>query len=299
MKNSNAFDAYELNSKIIKSVADILADPLAILINNCFSSGTFPSTMKYSVVLPVLKKGSTDDINNFRPISIIPILGKIIEIILKQQLYNFLESNSLLCPGQFGFRKNRSTTQALLKVVSDIVEGLEKGKHSQLSLCDLSKAFDCVSHVILLQKMYFYGIRGLALDFFESYLGGRTQCVRLGGDLSNRKNISHGVPQGSVLGPLLFLIYINDLYYCTSPIKSVFFADDTTFVSQSTNLENVSTLAVDILNVAQVWFTSNKLKINIEKNQSLIVSSKTNIPQEIASNYLACNLMIDSTGLLI
>lgn len=135
-------------------MADIIDKPLASLINGCFYAGTFPNALKLSVVTSVFKKGNTDDLNAFCPLFLIPVVGNIIENIVKKQLHSFMEVISLLCSGQFDSRKKMSTTKAFLQLVADKVKGLEKGKHSQLEFCDLSKTFDCVSHNILYEKLH-------------------------------------------------------------------------------------------------------------------------------------------------
>ena len=277
LKNSNSLDVYDLNAKIIKSIVDIIAAPLTELFNICIMQGVFPDTFKYSRVVPVFKKGDDSSPENYRPISIVPIFGKIFEIILAKRLANYLESNLLLSSNQYGFRSGRSTTQAVLKVVRDIVGGLEKGQHTAITLCDLSKAFDCVSHTTLIEKMRSVGVRGLPLDIFKSYITNRKQCVSINNKNSDFINITFGVPQGSVLGPLLFLIYVNDLPQFMNPDRSILFADDTTLICSNDNINNLMLDSINNESKANIWFTSNKLKLNQEKTQRLIISSNKNI----------------------
>lgn len=211
--------------------------------------------------------------DNYRPISIIPIFGKIIEIILKKRLYKYLESNSILCKCQFGFRIGCSTAGAVHKVVQDVVEGFEAGEHTAVALCDLTKAFDCVPHDILLRKLERYGIRGLPLVFFKSYLDNRSQSVIINDKMSDFKINKHGVPQGSVIGPVLFLMFINDINYFISPNKCVLFADDTTLIISHKNFAKLDSLLATLEKKVESWFTVNKLKLNNNKTQKLFISS--------------------------
>lgn len=272
LKNSNSTDIYDLNTRIIKDTLDFLVIPLTHLANACFEEGIFPDVFKVTRVVPIFKKGNVEEIDNYRPISIIPIFGKILEILIKTRLDNFLDKYSLLNNSQYGFRRNRSTIQAVHSVVRDVVGGLEEGRHTAVTLCDLSKAFDCVSHDTLLEKMTYYGIRGIPLLLFESYLRNRQQCVNLNNSVSDFEFIKYGVPQGSVLGPLLFIIYINDLYYHLLPEKCVFFADDTSLICSEKNKVNLSLTIKNMERKAESWFSSNNLKLNKEKTQQITFS---------------------------
>lgn len=277
LKHSNSIDVHELNSRILRETSDIILLPLTILINLIFSTGTFPDIFKYSKVIPIYKKGDSSCLNNYRPISIISIFAKIVEIILKQRLTNYFESNLFLTDSQFGFRKNRSTFQAVQSVVGSIVGGLERGEHTAITLCDLTKAFDCVSHDLLLEKLSYYGIRGTAYSLIKSYLTNRFQRVNYSGINSDFNMVKCGVPQGSVLGPLLFIIYINDICSFMSPNKCVLFADDTTLICANKNVTDLAQNSSEILVKASNWFSINKLKLNEDKTQEIIFSSNVNI----------------------
>ena len=179
-------------------------------------------------IIPIYKAKDKKDISNYRPISLLPVVSKILEKVVHKNWYTFLEKNKVVYASQYGFRKNRSTVNAITELVCHITNAIEN-KQSTLSVfLDLSKAFDTIDHNILLHKLEFYGVRGLALNWFQSYLTDRKQYVLYNNVQSQTLDITCGVPQGSVLGPLLFLIYVNDIANCLTHSKLISFADDTT-----------------------------------------------------------------------
>ena len=256
--------------KLLLLIPDLIILPLCKIINTSFTTGKFPDALKIVKVIPIHKGGSTDDVNNFRPISLLSIFDKIIEKLMHKRLYEFLENNNILFKNQFGFRKQNSTIHALIQITEQIRESMEKGKFGCGIFIDLRKAFDTVNHKILLKKLEHYGVRGTFLQWFESYLTGRKQYVYFNGHSSDQKDISCGVPQGSVLGPLLFLIYINDLPNISETLKFFLFADDTNIYYEADNLKDLERIVNKELKWLNQWLSVNRLALNISKTNFVI-----------------------------
>lgn len=227
LKNSHSPDTYGFSSHLLKTIIGYIAEPLAFLINQCLNSGVFPDELKKARTVPVFKKGNPDSPENFRPISILPVLSKVFEVVIKHQLVDFLEGENILSPAQHGFRKSRSTVSAVASLIEEVLGAYEERESVALVMCDLSKAFDVISHDILLAKLWKYGVRGSALKTFESYLRGRSQVVSVGGACSAERSVNHGVSQGSILVPVLFLVAVNDIDSFLNN-STVLLADDTT-----------------------------------------------------------------------
>lgn len=277
LKDSASLDIYDLGSRLLKEISDIIAEPIATLFNNCISEGVFPDAFKLAKVLPLHKGGDNAVLDNYRPISIVPIIGKTFEKILKVRLTNYFENNGLLSDGQYGFRTGRSTIQALRCVVDSVVEGIESGCSAAVTLCDLSRAFDCVSHRLLLRKLSLYGIRGPPLSLLRSYLMDRKQCVVVDGLRSDFLSVKQGVPQGSILGPLLFIIYINDLCNFVAPSKCVLFADDASLINIGRSVQLLTARADRLQSGVERWLALGCLKLNGLKTHRLIFSSNRSV----------------------
>ena len=260
---------------VLKRISFIISPVLARIINISVVSGVFPNSLKVALVVPIFKKGNKDEVKNYRPISILSVYSKIFERVVYGQVYKFLEKFSILSNHQFGFRSGRSTTQAILSLLNYIYPCLDADSNVLSIFCDFSKAFDSVNHSVLLQKLHHYGIRGFVYDWFGSFLSGRTQYV----GTSESLPVSHGVPQGSVLGPLLFLIFINDLPNSSRELKFTLFADDST-ISYKFDPENplasTNQLNLELAGVYN-WLLLNKIKINVEKTKYVLFSYKRKV----------------------
>ena len=257
-------------SNVIKKSFVKIKFPLLHIINLSFSTGVFPLELKVARVIPLFKSGLSTLFSNYRPVSVLPALSKIFERLLYARLLKFINDNNVLYKFQFGFREGHSPNLALMLLVDKISRALEDGDFVLGLFLDFSKAFDTVNHEILFTKLEFYGVRGLSLNLFKSYLGGRKQFVEYNGASSSQSDIICGVPQGSILGPLLFLIYINDLAHASEKIFSILFADDSNlFLSGKDPDQLIRTMNVELIHIVK-WLQVNKLSINLKKTHFMI-----------------------------
>ena len=286
-KNSHGYD--EISLKIMKSSAPYILSPLTYLCNKILLTGIFPDRLKFSEVKPLYKKGDKTEISNYRPISLLPTFSKIIEKIIYRRIYSHLNRNNILAKEQFGFRKESSTEMATYNLLDNILTSLDKKEYVGGLFCDLQKAFDCVNHNVLLEKLKFYGISGSAIKLMKSYLENRYQRTIINDNKLNKVSskwmmVKHGVPQGSVLGPLLFLIYINDFPSSLRKLaQPVLFADDTSIIVSNLNPEKFRSNVTLIFNEAMIWFKKNFLTLNCDKTQFLQFFLKKHREIEIQS----------------
>ena len=264
-KLSNSKGTY-FAPKILKQVSYDLSSVLCKLFNKCVSEGYFPTELKVAKVIPLYKnKGDINDISNYRPISMLSVFSKIFEKLIHKALTDHLESHNILNDSQYGFRKKRSTLHALINAMENVCQSVDSKQHTLGIFVDFSKAFDVLNHSILLRKLSHYGIRGKILELLTSYLTERQQYVSYGGIESTILTTSTGVPQGSVLGPLLFIIFINDIVNISKMASFVLFADDLNLFVAHTCRATVYSLANSILKELYKYCISNKLIINFSK----------------------------------
>ena len=251
-----------------------MAHPLTHLINLSLQCGIIPTELKIARVIPIFKNGDAKEIKNYRPISILSSISKIYEKVIFVRLQNFFDKHNLLSKCQYGFRPGFSTDMAISILQENITKAIDEKEHIIGIFLDLSKAFDTVNHEILLSKLEYYGVRGNAYNLIKSYLNERTQFVEYNNVRSEEENVTCGVPQGSILGPLLFLIYINDLANVSQLLNVIMFADDTTlFINDKclNYLEN--TVNVEITKISE-WMNINKLSINLQKTNAMLFGPK-------------------------
>ena len=266
----------EINNKIIKKTSNVAAPYLETLFNASMKQGVFPECFKLAQVTPLFKGGDKSDLGCYRPISLLPALSKILEKVIQVRMMSFLTENSILSEQQFGFRPKFTTEYAILDIYEKIINNLENRQTTCAIFLDLAKAFDTVSHDILLQKLEAYGIRGNCLKLFESYLKNRYQFVKIENAKSIISLIEFGVPQGSILGPLLFLLYINDLPKATNLLTKLY-ADDTFLCAQNDNMKLLESEINLELEKVYNWMCSNRLTLNISKSKSMIITKKRSI----------------------
>ena len=267
---NKAHGIYSCPPRLLKCASNILSVPLCKLINMSIINGVYPSKLKHAKVIPIFKSEDKIDPSNYRPISLLSIFNTIFEKLMYNRLKSFLDKHDIFHNSQYGFRERRSTEHALIDIVNHIQSNFDDGLFSCGIFIDLKKAFDTVDHSILLQKLYHYGIRGIINEWFHSYLTNRTQTTQIGSYISTKANVTCGVPQGSVLGPLLFLIYINDNYKSSNKFSFYLFADDTNLLYADRNLKSLeNTVNLELIKVYE-WLTANKLTVNLKKTNFVI-----------------------------
>ena len=268
IRESNACGSDGISLRFIKDSLYVIAFYLTVIVNTSVATNTYPDLWKISHVVPTHKSGDEDNVSNYRPISLLPVMSKILEKIIAEQLSRYLEFNNLLSNAQHGFRPKLSTETALLKISDKIYNNMDNKKISLLLLLDLSKAFDSVNHEILLRKCQ---ILNIETEWFESYLRNRQQIVKIKNITSSCRSISFGVPQGSILGPILFIIFVNDLIKHVPHCYLVQYADDTQILLEGDidNLEELIQRAVNILDLAKTYFQKNGLLLNTKKTQCI------------------------------
>ena len=278
-KHSSGYD--NISNVLLKRLSSILSPILCKLCNMSLNTGTFPDTMKIAEVVPLYKGKNSYEECNYRPISFLSTMSKILEKVMYTRVYGFLNNTGQIYNSQYGFGAKHSCDHGVSEVISEILKNSEKNKYTVGLFLDLSKAFDTLDHQNVLKTMDLYGVCGVELSWFESYLKNRTLRVKCtttskGSETkSDLYSIEYGTPQGSCLGPLIFLIFINDLHLHLEMMSCIQFADDTTLLFSNANLKYLSYCVETDLAVVQDWFHANKLILNIEKS-SMMIFGKNN-----------------------
>ena len=274
LKPNKAIGLDKISSRLLKDGAEVIAPILTKIINCSFNQKTFPQYWKSAKVMALFKSSDSDDCNNYRPISILPTISKIVERAAHMQLYNYLDDNSLLYMRQFGFRRKRSTSSALLQFTDDILGNMEHGQVTGVVFLDLKKAFDTVNHRVLILKLRALGVDDFSFTWFKSYLSNRTQRTVMGNAISSPRSVNKGIPQGSVLGPLFFLVYINDLAEGLKSSKAALFADNTAIYCSASSAADLQLYLDEDLKIVKNWMETHKLTLNVSKTKLMVIGGR-------------------------
>jgi hypothetical protein len=273
LKTNKAIGLDNISARLLKDASSVISNCLTNIFNRSLFSSTFPSLWKCGKVTALFKSGDRCLPGNYRPITVLPSLSKILERAVHRQLYSYLNENKLITSKQFGFRPKLSTEVALLNVSDKILSNMDNGYLTGAVFIDLSKAFDTVDHELLVNKLRSLGMDDICVQWFISYLGNRSQVTSVASTLSSSAAVTVGVPQGSILGPLLFLIYVNDLVKCPLQSEIVLYADDTVLYCSGKNVHELELQLNDDLSVVSHWFNRNLLTINTSKCKFMVFGS--------------------------
>ena len=283
----------QIPPKFLRDAAEILTKPLTALINKCISENTFPSSAKIAYILPFFKKLNRSDKKNYRPISVLSSLSKVFEIVLKNQIKEF--SSTFLSPNVSAYREGYSTQHVLIRLIEECRNALDQNLIAGGILMDLSKAFDSIPHDLIIAKLNAYGFKRDSLKMVYSYLKGRRQCVRVNSSDSKFQTILAGVPQGSILGPIIFNIFINDLNYFLERASLHGFADDHTITAFDKNLERLKQNLNSEANIAVDWLSINNMVANPTKFQAIVFTNKK---EPIRTSFCIKNIHINNEELV-
>ena len=274
---------------LLKKIIDYIKNPLTLIINQAFQTGRFPDVLKISKIKPIYKKNDPQILDNYRPISLLPCISKVFEKAMYIQIYSHFQTNNLFFNNQYGFREGHSTQLAALELHSRVHDALNSKENPFCLFLDLSKAFDLIDYKILLDKLKCYGFSDMALKLCHDYLSNRKQFVEFGNEQSDMISTTRGIAQGSILGPLYFLIYINDFYTVTSKFSYIIYADDTSLYStleafDSNNTGDINLISHNInseLSKVLKWLETNKLQLNVSKTKLMCFR----VRQKTLANY--------------
>ena len=298
LKPNKAVGLDKVSSRMLKDAADIVAPSLTSLFNISINNGCFLSTWKLAKISPLFKKGSKQDPSNYRPISVLPTISKLIEKAVNMQLYSYLRDNNLLSQKQFGFRLNSSTVTASAMFTDKTLSAMDKGQLTGAVFIDLTKAFDTVNHSILLSKLCSLGVLNASppYNWFESYLSNRCQVTVCNGTKSSPETVQIGVPQGSILGPLLFTLYINDLPDYLEHCDVTLYADDTVLFISDKSLHNIKSYMNSDLEKLNNWLKLNHLTLSISKSKFMIIGSSQRLNKIDSISFKVDNIDLDEVS---
>ena len=281
-------DMFSLANVTVGQVSKILHSiSLTHIINLSITTGGIPDDFKMTRIVPLYKKNSKTHVGNYRPISVLSVIAKVFEKVVFMQLSDYLSKNRLLYEFQSGFRSSYSTDTCLIHLTDYIKLENGKGNFTGMVLLDLQKAFDTVDHTILLNKLKWLGADDLTVQWFISYLTGRTQVTDIGGTMSEPKGVTCGVPQGSILGPLLFLLYVNDMASAVR-CKLLLYADDSALIASGKNVADIESTLSSELEYVSNWLMDNKLSLHLGKTQSILFGTKRRLSTGVKLNVI-CN----------
>ena len=267
LKRKKSTDLDEIPPWLLKDSSSLLSKPTAHIINISLNTSVYPTDWKRTKIIPLYNAGQHNKLDNYRPISVIPAVSKIIEKIVHQQLFDYLEDNNLLEDDQYGFRCCRSTEMATTLFIDKIKYKVNNGKMVGAVFLDLSKAFDTLNHGKILDKLESYGVRDAELEWFGNYLFGRSQRVSYNDCLSDEMFVLNGVSQGSILRPLLYIVFFNDLASCLKHTESIKYADDTVIYVAGKDLFIIESRISSDMQRLSDWCKENELFLNLSKGK--------------------------------
>lgn len=272
LKNS-AHDLDSIPVSLFKRIFPCISVPFTNLINKSFNLGIFPECLKITTITPVFKSGDSQNVDNYRPISVFSFFAKIFESCMSKRIISYILKYKIICPQQFGFLKGKSTSDAVNSILEFIYNSLNKKEYSISIFLDLKKAFDTVNRQILIKKLEYYGFRGMNLEWFKSYLKNRVQRVKIGRHVSDPLFVNIGLPQGSNMAPILFILYINDIVNASDKFLYSMYADDTALILKDSCLENLISVVNQQLSLVNNWLIANKLTLNCQKTKWILFTN--------------------------